>query len=186
MILLSGTGPVSAAGTTSSPAPSRWAPRRGRSPWVEAGSPLDPAVVGANHDPSGTWDPMVDYAMMSRNVRAFMALFHCSQAGRLQGPRVLCRRWHRHGAVLGPARDRRRRRQDRLPAGARVGVADDLPVGPSRGRPARQAPAVHRGFAVRRPRRSSGAWRSRLLPPSGSRSAPRSCSSGSHGCPSTS
>jgi enoyl-CoA hydratase len=32
------------------------------------GSPLDPLVIAANHDPSGTWDPMVDYAMMSRNV----------------------------------------------------------------------------------------------------------------------
>jgi enoyl-CoA hydratase len=40
------------------------------------GSPIDPAVMGANHDPSGTWDPMVDYAMMGRNVRAFMTLFH--------------------------------------------------------------------------------------------------------------
>ncbi len=43
------------------------------------GTMLDPAVQGANHDPSGTWDPMVDYAMMSRNVRAFMTLFHCSK-----------------------------------------------------------------------------------------------------------
>ncbi|HUN78697.1 MAG TPA: crotonase/enoyl-CoA hydratase family protein [Solirubrobacteraceae bacterium] len=43
------------------------------------GSPLDPAVIAANHDPSGTWDPVVDYAMMSRNVRAFMSLFHCSK-----------------------------------------------------------------------------------------------------------
>lgn len=41
-----------------------------------AGSPLDPAVMAANHDPSGVWDPMVDFAMMSRNVRAFMSLFH--------------------------------------------------------------------------------------------------------------
>ncbi len=49
-----------------------------------AGSPLDPAVMAANHDPSGTWDPMVDYAMMSRNVRAFMSLFHC-------GKPVLCK-----------------------------------------------------------------------------------------------
>jgi enoyl-CoA hydratase len=40
------------------------------------GSPLDPMVMGANHDPSGTWDAMVDYGMMSRNVRAFMSLFH--------------------------------------------------------------------------------------------------------------
>ena len=32
-----------------------------------------------NHDPSETWDPMLDYAGMSRNVRAFMALFHCTK-----------------------------------------------------------------------------------------------------------
>jgi enoyl-CoA hydratase len=43
------------------------------------GSPLDPAVIAANHDPGGTWDPMVDYAMMSRNVRGFMSLFHCGK-----------------------------------------------------------------------------------------------------------
>src|SRR5271157_810668 len=50
-----------------------------RAPDVPAGSPLDPGVIAANHDPSGIWDPMVDYAMMSRNVRAFMSLFHCSK-----------------------------------------------------------------------------------------------------------
>jgi enoyl-CoA hydratase/carnithine racemase len=44
-----------------------------------AGSPLDPRVMRANHDPETTWDPMVDHAMMSRNVRAFMALFHCGK-----------------------------------------------------------------------------------------------------------
>ena len=43
------------------------------------GSPIDPRVMMANHDPTGTWDPMVDHAMMSRNVRAFMSLFHCSK-----------------------------------------------------------------------------------------------------------
>jgi enoyl-CoA hydratase/carnithine racemase len=43
------------------------------------GSPLDPRVMMANHDPHGVWDPMIDYAMMSRNVRAFMSLFHCSK-----------------------------------------------------------------------------------------------------------
>jgi enoyl-CoA hydratase len=48
------------------------------------GSPLDPRVVGANHDPDGTWDPMVDYAMMSRNVEGFMSLFRC-------GKPVVCR-----------------------------------------------------------------------------------------------
>jgi enoyl-CoA hydratase len=40
------------------------------------GSPVDPAVVAANHDPDGTWDPVVDFQMMSRNVRGFMSLFH--------------------------------------------------------------------------------------------------------------
>jgi enoyl-CoA hydratase len=43
------------------------------------GSPLDPMVMALNHDPSRTWDPMVDYAMMARNVRAFMSLFHCGK-----------------------------------------------------------------------------------------------------------
>ena len=41
-----------------------------------AGSPLDPMVQLRNHDPSSTWDPVVDYQMMSRNVRGFMSLFH--------------------------------------------------------------------------------------------------------------
>jgi enoyl-CoA hydratase len=50
----------------------------------QAGSPLDPRVVAANHDPEGTWDPMVDYAMMSRNVEGFMSLFRC-------GKPVVCR-----------------------------------------------------------------------------------------------
>jgi enoyl-CoA hydratase len=43
------------------------------------GSPLDPAVMAANHDPRGTWDPMVDYAMMSRNAQGFMSLFNCGK-----------------------------------------------------------------------------------------------------------
>ena len=40
------------------------------------GTVLDPKVQSANHDPAETWDPMVDYAMMSRNVKGFMSLFH--------------------------------------------------------------------------------------------------------------
>jgi enoyl-CoA hydratase/carnithine racemase len=32
-----------------------------------------------NHDPTQPWDPMLDYTAMSRNVRAFMSLFHCSK-----------------------------------------------------------------------------------------------------------
>jgi enoyl-CoA hydratase len=42
----------------------------------EPGSPLDPATIARNHDPSGTWDPVVDWQMMSRNLRGFMSLFH--------------------------------------------------------------------------------------------------------------
>ncbi len=53
-------------------------------PAAPAGSPLDPAVMAANHDPARPWDPMVDYAMMRRNVAGFMSLFHC-------GKPVVCR-----------------------------------------------------------------------------------------------
>jgi enoyl-CoA hydratase len=49
--------------------------REGLGEDAPAGSPLDPAVIAANHDPSTPWDPMVDYAMMGRNVRGFMSLF---------------------------------------------------------------------------------------------------------------
>lgn len=51
---------------------------------VVSGSALDPARIAANHDPQGTWDPMLDYAMMSRNVQGFMSLFNC-------GKPVVCR-----------------------------------------------------------------------------------------------
>jgi enoyl-CoA hydratase len=40
------------------------------------GSPLDPAVIAANHAPNTNWDPVTDYQFMSRNVRGFMSLFH--------------------------------------------------------------------------------------------------------------
>jgi len=43
---------------------------------IFAGSPCDPAIIARNHDPDGTWDPVTDYQMMSRNVRGFMSLFH--------------------------------------------------------------------------------------------------------------
>jgi enoyl-CoA hydratase len=43
------------------------------------GSPVHPLTIAANHDPGAPWDPMVDYAWMSRNVRAFMSLLHCSK-----------------------------------------------------------------------------------------------------------
>jgi enoyl-CoA hydratase len=41
-----------------------------------AGSPMDVEVQLANHDPRKTWDPTLDFAMMRRNVRAFMSLFN--------------------------------------------------------------------------------------------------------------
>jgi enoyl-CoA hydratase len=46
---------------------------------AKSGSLLDPLVQYGNHDPEGTWDPTVDYAMMSRNVRGFMSLFHAEK-----------------------------------------------------------------------------------------------------------
>jgi enoyl-CoA hydratase len=42
---------------------------------TSSGSPLDPATIARNHDPDGTWDPVTDFQMMSRNVRGFMSLF---------------------------------------------------------------------------------------------------------------
>jgi len=41
-----------------------------------SGSPGDPVTVAANHDPERTWDPVLDFQMMSRNLRGFMSLFH--------------------------------------------------------------------------------------------------------------
>jgi enoyl-CoA hydratase len=51
----------------------------GEGPAEHSGSPLDPGVIAANHDRARSWDPMVDYAMMSRNARGFMSLFHCGK-----------------------------------------------------------------------------------------------------------
>jgi enoyl-CoA hydratase/carnithine racemase len=58
----SSRGPADSATATGAPLPE--------------GSPIDPMVQMRNHDPEGTWDPVVDYQMMSRNVRGFMSLFH--------------------------------------------------------------------------------------------------------------
>jgi len=59
------------------------------------GTPLDPRVIAANHDPRGAWDPIVDHAMMARNVRGFMSLFHC-------GKPVVCKV---HGYCVGGGTD---------------------------------------------------------------------------------
>ncbi len=45
----------------------------------QPGSPFDSEVMANNHDPNQTWDPMVDYQMMSRNVRGFMSLFNANK-----------------------------------------------------------------------------------------------------------
>ncbi len=44
-----------------------------------AGTVLSVEAQGKNHDPGQTWDPMMDYQMMSRNVKGFMSLFHCDK-----------------------------------------------------------------------------------------------------------
>jgi enoyl-CoA hydratase len=45
----------------------------------QSGTPLDPVVVARNHDPRETWDPIVDYQLMMRNVKGFMSLFHADK-----------------------------------------------------------------------------------------------------------
>lgn len=42
-------------------------------------SVLDATVQLANHDPSRTWDPMIDYQMMSRFNRGFASLLHANK-----------------------------------------------------------------------------------------------------------
>ena len=44
-----------------------------------AGTVLDPLTQMANHDPSQVWDPMVDYAMMSRFNRGFACLLYANK-----------------------------------------------------------------------------------------------------------
>jgi len=88
VLLLAGAGPgfcggydlvQSAEGMGAEESPQPADPSESSTARAPAGSPLDPAVMAANHDPRGTWDPMVDYAMMSRNVAGFMSLFHCGK-----------------------------------------------------------------------------------------------------------
>jgi enoyl-CoA hydratase len=43
------------------------------------GTVLDPVAQARNHDPSRPWDPMVDYAMMSRFNRGFASLLHANK-----------------------------------------------------------------------------------------------------------
>ena len=154
---------------------------------VEAppGSPLDPAMIGANHMPASNWDPVIDYQIMCAQRARLHEPLPLREAGALQGPRLLRRRRHRHGALLRPAGDRRGR-EDRLPAGARLGLADDGDVGQPARRRAGQAAAVHRRLADRRRGGRSGGWRPRRRRRPSSTSASSACWSGSRGCRSTS
>ena len=95
-----------------------------------------------------------------------------------EAPRLLRRRRHRYGAVLGPAGGRRRR-EDRLPAGAGVGRADDGALGPQARADAGQAAAAHRRLDLRAARPSTGASRPTGRRRPRSTSASRPCSSAS-------
>ncbi|MDJ0392676.1 crotonase/enoyl-CoA hydratase family protein [Rhodococcus sp. G-MC3] len=44
-----------------------------------AGTVLDGVVQACNHNPAGTWDPMIDFAMMSRFNRGFASLLHANK-----------------------------------------------------------------------------------------------------------
>ncbi len=44
-----------------------------------SGTVLSSGVQMGNHDPHGTWDPMLDYAMMSRFNRGFSSLLHANK-----------------------------------------------------------------------------------------------------------
>ncbi|HET8582516.1 MAG TPA: crotonase/enoyl-CoA hydratase family protein [Jatrophihabitans sp.] len=48
-------------------------------PDERVGTLLDPFAQARNHDPSRVWDPMVDYAMMSRFNRGFASLLHATK-----------------------------------------------------------------------------------------------------------
>lgn len=44
-----------------------------------AGSAIDPVVQASNHNPWRGWDPMLDYAMMSRFNKGFASLLHANK-----------------------------------------------------------------------------------------------------------
>ena len=53
--------------------------RPATAPDPATGTVLDPVVQARNHDPAATWDPMIDYAMMSRFNRGFASLLHANK-----------------------------------------------------------------------------------------------------------
>lgn len=48
-------------------------------PGSTLGTALDPMVQAHNHNPWGTWDPVLDYQMMSRFNRGFASLLHANK-----------------------------------------------------------------------------------------------------------
>jgi enoyl-CoA hydratase len=79
VLLLAGAGPGFCGGYDLVESAEGMGAAAGAEHGQPSGSPLDPAVIAANHDPRSTWDPTVDFAMMSRNVKAFMSLFDCGK-----------------------------------------------------------------------------------------------------------
>lgn len=72
-IALAGNGSGFCGGYDLAAAAEGWEERAGAAP--PPGSPLDPAVIARNHVPDANWDPVTDFQMMWRNVRAYMSLF---------------------------------------------------------------------------------------------------------------
>ena len=159
--------------------------RASRSPDAPPGSPLDPMVQARNHDPDGTWDPVTDFQMMSRNLRGFMSLFHSEKP-------VVCKV---HGYCVAGGTDMALCSdlivaEDRAKIGyppARVwGVPTTRALGvPGRPGP-RQAPAADRRLDRRHDRGRVGPRGRGGAGGASSTSASRRCSSGSRGCRSTS
>ncbi|MFD6452933.1 crotonase/enoyl-CoA hydratase family protein [Nocardia sp. NPDC060220] len=50
-----------------------------RGPDEVTGTVLDPVVNAVNHNPHGVWDPMIDYASMSRFNKGFASLLHADK-----------------------------------------------------------------------------------------------------------
>ncbi|WP_300747601.1 crotonase/enoyl-CoA hydratase family protein [Pseudomonas sp.] len=72
VIALAGSGPGFCAGYDLGQALAQ--PTSSQVPPKEC-SPLDPAVIRANHRPASAWDPIADYQMMTHNAGASAALF---------------------------------------------------------------------------------------------------------------
>lgn len=148
------------------------------------GSVLDPGVQARNHDPRVTWDPMVDYAMMSRFNRGFSSLLHANKptVAKLHGfavaggtdialfaDLIVCADDTRIG--YPPARVW----GIRLPGCGRTGSATNAP-----------SACCSQATSSRGGRHTSGGSRSTHLRRRNWTTAPRTSSGGSRGCRSTS